>query len=118
MKPIPLLALAALLLAACDETVTDYQVTIALAGDPGLEFTGWYVTANAPDTVAADGSTPRSWTIAVRHGAGDCVSAGFTRTDPTPGTLIGLLIVDSDTVAADTTGPSGSTITLSWAPGS
>jgi hypothetical protein len=106
----------ALLLASCDEPVTDYQVTVALSGDPGLAFTGWYVTTASPDTVTASGTTPRSWTLVVRRGAGDCLSAQFTQADPGTGTIVGVLIVESDTVAADTTNPSEPTIALSWAP--
>ena len=95
----------------------DYQVTIELAGDAGIEFTGWYITAyTGPDTTAANGTTPASWVVTVRRDAGDAISAWFLQDSLPAGTMVGRLIVEGDTVEADTTGPAKPAFHLFWDP--
>ncbi len=101
---------------AC-ENLEDYQVTIEIAGDPGIAFTGWYITAyTGPDSTTANGTTPVTWTVAVKRNAGDGISGGFLIDSLATGTMIGRLIADGDTVDADTTAANKPAFHLAWIP--
>lgn len=102
---------------ACD-LAGDYEVVIEVAGDSGIVFTGWFVTAYPePDTTSASGTIPASWSATVRRGCGDRISAYFQKVAQ-PGRMTGRLVVDGDTVQEKTATSATDAVSLHWEPSS
>jgi len=113
MKRFALVASACVLLGLSCTVLEDYQVRVELTGDAGIEFSGWYTTAlGVVDTVS--GTIPDHWTVPVKR-TGDMVTAFFSKENQ-PGTMIGRMIVDGDTIQEKTAPDPTDALSMHWEP--
>ncbi|MEO0080761.1 MAG: hypothetical protein ABIL25_00505 [candidate division WOR-3 bacterium] len=103
---------ACVLILSCT-VLMDYQVQLELVGDAGIQFTGYYATTLAGvDSVS--GTIPVYYTVSVKR-SGDAITAYFQKVNQ-PGTMIGRMIVDGDTVQEKTASNPSDALHMYWCP--